>query len=69
MLNFEYQTNNPLTRTQMIKHDLELDLMRANLAIKELTRLLNEEKIKCGQRGRDLKVMRAKLSGRGVKKS
>ena len=59
----------PLTPSERVQQNLEMDLMMANLDIKELNRLLKEEKIKCGKRGHDLKVMRAKLSGRGVKKS
>jgi len=59
----------PLTPSERVQQNLEMDLMMANLDIKELNRLLKEEKIKCGKRGRDLKVMRAKLSGKGVKKS
>jgi flagellar motor switch/type III secretory pathway protein FliN len=57
----------PLTPLERVKQNLELDLMRANLEIKELSRLLNEEKIKCGKRGHDLQKMRLKLSGKLAK--
>ena len=58
-----------VTTEDIIIARLELKIMKMNLDLNECDRLLKEEKIKSGKRGRDLKVMRAKLSGRGVKKS
>ena len=58
-----------VTTDKIIIASLELKVMRMKLDLREYARLLKEEKIKCGKRGRDLQVMRAKLSGRGVKKA
>jgi len=57
-----------VTTEDIIIASLELKIRRMDLGLREYARLLKEEKIKSGRRGHDLKIMRAKLSGRKGKK-